>query len=399
VASAHHRSDRSVFVVAPRGRLMRIGVTCYPTFGGSGVVATELGLLLAARGHQVHFISTDVPARLDRFVENVFFHAVETRDYPLFDSPYALALASKMVEVTTWEKLDVLHVHYAIPHATSAYLARQILGDAAPRLVTTLHGTDSTLVGNDPTFLPVTRFSIVKSDVVTAPSQFLADITRQNFGLPGFPIRVIPNFVDTKLFAPPDARDLGKLAHLFRAPSLLRRRLIVHSSNFRPLKRVDQVMRIFAEVRARHVHEDVCLALIGDGPERSKVSELARQLGVADHVSFLGKQLHFKDVLCEADVFLLPSENESFGVAALEALACGVPVVASHVGGLPEVVDDGVTGALCAVNDVSAFAAAVVRLLSDEPLRQELGRSARTQAATRWPIAATVSAYEAALGG
>ncbi len=379
---------------------MRIGVTCYPTFGGSGVVATELGLALAARGHQVHFISADVPARLDRFVENVFFHAVEARDYPLFDSPYTLALASKMVEVTTWEKLDVLHVHYAVPHATSAYLARQILGARAPRLVTTLHGTDSTLVGNDRSFLPVTRFSIVHSDVITAPSHFLANITRENFELAGdFPIRVIPNFVDTALFAPPPSRDFGRIAHLFRGAEVAgrRRRLLVHSSNFRPLKRVDQVIHILAEVRRRLADDDVHLVLIGDGPERSKVADLVRQLGLSDVVSFLGKQLHFVDVLKQADVFVLPSENESFGLAALEAMACGVPVVASRLGGLPEVIDDGVSGILCSVNDVGAFAEAVVQLLTMDELLQKVGQSARQQAIHKWPAQAAVEAYELAL--
>ncbi|HEY7955315.1 MAG TPA: N-acetyl-alpha-D-glucosaminyl L-malate synthase BshA [Polyangia bacterium] len=362
------------------GEPLRIGITCYPTFGGSGIVATEIGLSLARRGHQVHFICGGVPWRLDGFVDNVFFHEVEARDYPLFDHPYALALASKMVEVATYEKLDLFHVHYAIPHATSAHLARQILGPAAPRLVTTLHGTDITVVGHERSFLPITRFSIAASDAVTVPSQYLKDATYELLGLPGeVPIEVIPNFVDTDEYAPGP-----------RAPGAPRR--LVHNSNFRPLKRVGDVVEVFARVHREIPCE---LVLIGDGPDRSTVELKVRELGLTRAVKFLGKQLHFVEVLQGADAFLLPSASESFGLAALEALSCGVPVVASDVGGLAEVITDGETGFLRPLGAVDQMAEAVLRLLRDEPLRLRMSQAARASAIARFPREPMVARYEA----
>jgi N-acetyl-alpha-D-glucosaminyl L-malate synthase BshA len=385
------------------GSELRIGITCYPTFGGSGIIATEIGQSLARRGHRVHFICYDVPGRLDRFAPNVFFHGVEVRDYPLFqESPYALALASKMVEVARYEKLDLLHVHYAIPHATSAYLAKQILGTSAPRVITTLHGTDSTLVGSDPAFLPITRFSILQSDRITVPSHYLERATRANLDIPAeVPIEVIGNFVDVNRFKPTAQRRWATLRHLFDradrggAPAIdasgERPRILVHNSNFRPLKRVDDVVRIFAEVR-RAI--PALLVLIGDGPERSRVERLARDLGLADTVCFLGNQLDFVEVLAHADLFLLPSGSESFGLAALEALACGVPVVASRIGGVPEVVREGETGLLFEVGDVEGMAAGARRILEDSALHQRMALAARATAERDFPRERTIDQYE-----
>jgi L-malate glycosyltransferase len=361
-------------------RALNLGITCYPTFGGSGIIATEVGLAMARRGHRVHFICADIPWRFDRFVDNVFFHEVEAREYPLFDHPYALALASKMVEVASYEKLDLLHVHYAIPHATSAHLAREILGAAAPRLVTTLHGTDITVVGHDRSFLPITRFSIERSDAVTVPSHYLRQATYDKLGLPrSMPIEVIPNFVDTDQYAPAP-----------RAPG--RPPVIVHNSNFRPLKRVDDVVRVFAEVRRALPCQ---LILIGDGPERSRIESLAHDLGVREAVTFLGKQLGFIEVLRSADVFLLPSVTESFGLAALEAMSCGVPVVAANVGGLPELVEDGVTGFLCTQGAVGEMAEAVRRLLTDGALQARMSAAARARSLERFQREPMVARYEA----
>jgi N-acetyl-alpha-D-glucosaminyl L-malate synthase BshA len=361
---------------------MRIGITCFPSFGGSGIIATEIGLALGRRGHEVHFICADIPWRFDEFVDHVYFHEVETREYPLFDhSPYALALTSKMVEVATLHELDLLHVHYAIPHAASAYLARQILGAKAPRIVTTLHGTDITVVGSDRSFLPITRFAIEQSDAVTVPSHDLRRATYERLGVAAATaIEVIPNFVDAELFAPAPR------------PARPRPRVLVHNSNFRPLKRVDDVLRIFAEARKSVPCQ---LVLIGDGPERSRVERLAHELGLAHEVRFLGKQLHFVKVLQEADVFLLPSETESFGLAALEALSCGVPVVASRAGGLPEVIGDGETGFLAPVGDVAAMARAVVQILGDDALHARMSAAARAAVLARFQRDPMIDRYEA----
>jgi len=358
---------------------LSIGITCFPTYGGSGVVATEIGLSLAARGHQVHFICSALPSRLSALPPNVVFHPVVAPHYPLFDSPYALALASKMVEVTQRTRLDLLHVHYAIPHATSAFLAGQILGPARPKVVTTLHGTDITLVGMDASFAPITRFSIAQSDGVTVPSQSLRTQTYEALGVPrSVAIEVIPNFVDTALFRPPS-----------RAPAGVP--LLVHTSNFRAVKRVGDVLRIFAAVRQRLPCE---LALVGDGPDRGPVEALARELGVHAHVRFLGERRDLAELLQGASVFLLPSELESFGLAALEAQSCGVPVVASSVGGIPEVIQHGATGFLHPVGDVAAMAQSVVRLLEDSSLHRAMSRQARAQVEQKWPRETLVSRYE-----
>ena len=359
---------------------MKIGITCFPTFGGSGIIATEIGLSLARRGHEVHFVCTAMPWRLQDVAPNVHFHAVEQLQYPLFDhSPYTLALTSKLVAVATAVQLDLLHMHYAIPHAASAYLARQILGARAPKIVTTLHGTDITVVGSDPSFLPITRFAIEQSDGVTVPSE---DLKRDTYALLGVdahkPIEVIPNFVDTEIYRP-STRDPQRLP------------TVVHNSNFRPLKRVDDVVRVFAKVRQAR---DCRLVLIGDGPERARVEQLVHALELDDDVRFLGEQLHVAPILRECDVFLLPSVTESFGLAALEALASGVPVVATRAGGLPEVVHDGENGLLAAVGDVETMAAAVLRLLSDGPLHARMAAAARAGAEAHYRRDPLVAKYE-----
>ena len=356
---------------------LAVGITCYHTFGGSGIVATEIGLELARRGHRVHFICAEPPARLDPDTPNLAFHKVELRDYPLLlEGQYPLALASQMIDVAQRERLDLWHVHYALPHAISAYLAQQILGARAPRVVTTLHGTDITLVGNDPSYLPITKFSIEKSDGVTAPSAALAQSTRDNFAITR-DIEVIPNFVDTDRFSPNGAPPAVPL--------------IVHSSNFRPLKRVDDVLAIFERVRRDHRCR---LALLGDGPERARIEADVRARGLAADVDFLGEQLDVVATLRRASVFLLPSQTESFGLAALEALACGVPVVASRAGGLPEVIRDGEDGFLLPVGDVAAMAAAVARIVDDAALHRRLSATARADAVARFSRAPMVTRYE-----
>jgi len=377
---------------------LRVGITCYPTFGGSGIIATEIGLTLARRGHSVHFICYELPSRLEQFQQNVFFHEVEVLDYPLFDhSHYALALASKMVEVCTYEKLDLLHVHYAIPHATSGFLAKQIIGNRSPRLLTTLHGTDTTVVGADRSFLPITRFSIVQSDGVTVPSRYLKQATYDNLDVPrSVPIEVIPNFVDSERFKPVEQKRWEHLRPLFGGaekwrPGGERPRVLIHNSNFRPLKRVEDVIQVFAQV---HASLPCLLVLIGDGPERSRIERLVRQLQLEGSVCFLGKQLNFVEVLQNSDVFLLPSQTESFGLAALEALGCGVPVVASRVGGLPEVVVDGETGFLHEVGDVSGMAQSAVRLLRDRALHERMSAAARAMVEQNWKLEPTVTRYE-----
>ncbi len=308
---------------------------------------------------------------------NIFFHEVEVNDYPLFTyPPYALSLASKMVEVTLYENLEILHVHYAVPHATSAYLAKQVLGEKAPKVITTLHGTDITLVGNDRSYLPMTRFSIFQSDGVSAPSQYLKQATYDELNLStSTAIEVIPNFVDTQNFKPGDPAARANLEPLIGACPVRRNiRIITHVSNFRPVKRLTDVVRVFEGI-LKEVHSH--LVLIGDGPERSNVEHLVRDLGIAQNVCFLGKMENFVPILQHSDLFLLPSQMESFGLAALEAMSCGVPVIASNVQGIPEVVIHGKTGYLSKVGDVADMTAHALHLLKDQPLHQQFSQQAR----------------------
>jgi N-acetyl-alpha-D-glucosaminyl L-malate synthase BshA len=364
-----------------------VGIACFSTFGGSGVVAAEIAMGLARRGHRVHVFSDDVPGRLDQRERNVLFHPVEVRAYPqLKHPPYTLALTSKLVEVARREQLDLIHAHYAIPHAASAYLARQVLAtDAAgrpPRIITTLHGTDITLVGSDDSFLPLTQFTIAASDAVTTPSAWLREATYATLGIPRtVAIEVVPNFVDTDRFAPA------------AAPARATPRVLVHVSNFRPVKRVDDVVRVFDRVRSALPDQPVVLRLVGDGPERPRVAALAHALGLETEVHFLGERVDLPDVLRGADVFLLPSETESFGLAALEAMASGVPVVASRVGGLPEVIVDGETGLLCPLGDVAAMADACLALLRDDARAARMAVAARRRAEGAFRPEAAVDRY------
>lgn len=371
---------------------LNVAITCFPTFGGSGMVATEIGLAMADRGHRVHFIAKDLPVRLHGTHRKVFFHEVTESDYPALQhsSTYPIALASKMIEVASYERLDVLHVHYAVPHATAAWMAREVLGDKAPKVVTTLHGTDTTLVGIDPSYLPITRFSILRSDAVTTPSDFLRRATWKGFGIPeSVPIDVIFNFVDTQRYAP--HRDRACLRTLFpdlREPEPV----LIHVSNFRPVKRITDVVAIFTEV---HRQRPCRLVMIGDGPERSSAERKLRDLGLEDRVAFLGKQDRFEELLAAADVFLLPSEQESFGLAALEALSCGIPVVASDIGGIPELVSQGETGFLAPVGNIGAMAGHVLSLVQDPARWQAFSRRARAQVLERFQLGPAIDRYEA----
>jgi len=354
---------------------MRIGITCYPTYGGSGAVATELGLELARRGHDVHFISYASPFRLRGFAERVTFHEVTQLEYPLFEqsSPYALALAVKQHEVAKREQLDLMHAHYAIPHAATAWLAKQMLLDEglSLKIVTTLHGTDITLVGQDPSYYTLTKFSIEKSDAVTAVSSYLRDETYRAFGCGQCDLRVIPNFIsNADYYTPTDDSFRRKLAPKGH-------RVLVHVSNFRPVKRVGDVVKIFAA--ARKVLP-ATLVLVGDGPDRDAAEQQVDGLGLRKDVRFLGKVENVGDVLRGADLFLLPSATESFGLAALEAMACGVPVIASAAGGIPEVVQDGKTGYLAPPGDVPAMSARALQVLQDADEHARLKQQAATRA-------------------
>jgi N-acetyl-alpha-D-glucosaminyl L-malate synthase BshA len=327
---------------------MKIGIVCYPTFGGSGIVATELGHELAKLGHEVHFISYSMPARLDKFQDNVFYHDVEFPHYPLFEfNLYSLVLAGKIIDVAKYEKIDILHVHYAIPHAISGFLAKEALQSDMPfKLVTTLHGTDITLVGLEPAFHPLVKYSLEKSDSITAVSKYLADKTIQNFS-PSKEITVLHNFVDTEHYRRTESLELKN--HI--APN--GEKILVHTSNFRPVKRVPDTIKIFSEVTKTNPAK---LLLIGDGPDRTEAERLTRELGIWNDVKFLGKQSSIIDILSIADIFLLPSQSESFGLSALEAMACGVPVIASNIGGIPEVVEHGETGYVAELGDVNRMA-------------------------------------------
>lgn len=362
---------------------MKIGIVCYPTYGGSGVVATELGKALADQGHQIHFISYAMPMRLDGYLGNVFYHEVEVATYPLFEFPlYTPALASKMVEVARFEKLDLIHAHYAIPHATSAFLAREIVGNGL-KVVTTLHGTDITLVGLEPSFLPVMKFSIEKSDGVTAVSRFLKEKTLTNYGI-NKEIKVIPNFVDTQKYKRLERTDV------FDQFAPKGEKILVHVSNFRSVKRVPDVIRIFNEVRKRVQSR---LVLVGDGPDRSVCEMLVRELGLQEQVKFLGKQQELVPILSNAHLFLMPSQSESFGLSALEAMACEVPVVSTSVGGLPELQVHGETGYIAEIGDIDRMARYAIELLTNEAKHAMFAAAARRRAVECFDVQKIVTQY------
>ena len=360
---------------------MRIGITCYPTYGGSGVVATELGIELASQGHEIHFISYSQPFRLSGRDGGIFYHEVPVSSYPLFEfPPYDLALASRMAEVAEFCSLDLLHVHYAIPHSVSAMLARQMLAERGRRLpfVTTLHGTDITLVGLDRSYLPITRYSIQQSDGVTSISNYLKEKTVTDFNVTR-PIEVIPNFVNCDVYTPiADEAAWAAGRERFAAPG---EAILIHLSNFRPVKRVLDVVKIFAAV-ARELPAQ--LVMVGDGPDRSAAEWLAHDLGINTRIHFLGKQERVNALLPLADLMLMPSELESFGLAALESMACKVPAIATRVGGVPELIDDGETGLLYDVGDVDAMAEGIVKLLKDRGRFETMRDAARKIAQKRF---------------
>ncbi len=373
---------------------MKIGITCYPTYGGSGVVATELGIELAARGHQVHFITSSQPFRLTGRESNIHFHEVSASTYPLFEyPPYDLALASRMAEVADFYSLDLLHVHYAIPHSVCALLASQMLAthpDPARRrnlpFITTLHGTDITLIGLDPSYLPITRFSIEQSHGTTAISAHLADRTREAFGVTS-EIEVIRNFVNTDVYVRrPELVE--QMRPRFAAPG---EPLLVHLSNFRPVKRVFDVIEVFARV-CREL--PARLMLIGDGPDRSHAEQLALRYNIQDRIHFLGKQDDVHELLPLADLLLMPSQMESFGLAALEGMSCSVPAIATRVGGVPELVEDGVNGLLFNIGDVDAMAEAAIALLKDTDRHQAMSQAARRTAVERFSTTSIIPLYE-----
>ncbi|MHC4506874.1 MAG: N-acetyl-alpha-D-glucosaminyl L-malate synthase BshA [Planctomycetota bacterium] len=364
---------------------MKIGMVCYPTFGGSGVVATELGQALAVRGHEIHFASYEPPARYGGGSERVFFHQVETPSYPLFRyPPYLLSMASRMADMAEAEALDLFHVHYAIPHTISACVAREIIGRGGMPIVTTLHGTDVTIVGRQREYSRVVEFALGQSDGITAVSRSLAEDTHANFSFEG-DIEVVPNFVDPERYRPGIGREFReRIAESSE-------KVLVHVSNFRPVKNVPDVVRVFAraakETPAR-------LVLVGDGPEQAACRELAGELGVSDRVRFLGETPDIAHVLACADLFFLPSAHESFGLAALEAMACGVPVIGTNAGGMPEVVEDGQTGMLFEPGDIEGMSGAAVELLADEPRMQSMRDAARGRAVDRFGSEKVVPMYE-----
>lgn len=366
---------------------MNIGIVCYPTFGGSGVVATELAKGLAKRDHNVHILSYARPARLDTFRTNISYHEVNMNTYPLFEyPPYDLALANQMASLIEYEKIDILHVHYAIPHATSAYLAKQILGEKAAHvpLITTLHGTDITIVGSDPSYKNVVDFSINQSDGVTAVSKYLRDETYERFDIKK-DIEVIPNFIDLHRFKKSDK------THFKKAICPNDEKVVVHVSNFREVKRVPEVVSVFARILDNGI--EAKLLLVGDGPDRQRAEKRCRELRMCDHVRFLGKQDQVEDILSIADLFLIPSGSETFGLAALEAMSCSVPVISSNIGGLPEVNIHGKTGYLCDLDDVDCMSDYAVQILSDEELHKELSQNARKQA-EMFEMSKIISQYE-----
>ena len=373
-----------------RGLRMRIGITCYPTYGGSGVVATELGIELAAAGHEVHFISYSQPFRLSGRDGGIFYHEVPVSSYPLFEfPPYDLALASRMAEVAEFYDLDLLHVHYAIPHSVSAMLARQMLAARGRRLpfVTTLHGTDITLVGLDRSYLPITRYSIQESDGVTSISNYLKEKTLEDFGITR-PIEVIPNFVNCDVYTP--YKDEVNRAEARKRLAEPGESILMHLSNFRPVKRVVDVVKVFARVVEQ---TPARLVLVGDGPDRSAAEWLAHELEINDKIHFLGKQERVNELLPLADLMLMPSELESFGLAALEAMACRVPAIATRVGGVPELIDDGVNGLLYEVGAVEAMAEGAIQLLKSRDRLEVMRDAARKTARSRFCATLVVPHY------
>jgi L-malate glycosyltransferase len=364
---------------------MKIGITCYPTYGGSGVVATELGIELAARGYEIHFISYAMPIRLSSTHERIHFHEVEVTSYPLFDHPpYTLALATKMIEVAEQVSLDLLHVHYAIPHSVSALLARLMAQPKKLPFITTLHGTDITLVGNDRSYLPITRFSIEQSDGVTSISNYLRERTIQEFEIKR-PIEVIPNFVNCDLYKRCQDRTARKQWAKNGEP------ILMHLSNFRPVKRITDVVEIFARVREKIPAK---LVMMGDGPDRGAAEYIVRTKHLSKDVFFMGKQDQVQEKLGLADLFLLPSELESFGLAALEAMACEVPVIATNVGGLPEVVTHGLDGYLIPVRDVEAGARYALEILTRPDRGRSMGQQARINAKAKYCANDVIPQYE-----
>lgn len=353
---------------------MNIGIVCYPTFGGSGVVATELAKTLAYKGHNIHMLSYARPARLDTLETGITYHEVSINSYPLFEyPPYDLALATQMVNLIEHQNLDLLHVHYALPHATSAYLAKQIMAEKAQHVpvITTLHGTDITLVGSDPSYKHVVEFSIDKSDGVTAVSEYLKQETYKRFNIKQ-DIKVIPNFIDLDRF------KKSNKSHFKKAICPNDEKVIVHVSNFRKVKRVPEVITVFSKILEAGIESK--LLLVGDGPDRQKAEQQCRELGICDHVRYLGKLDQVEEVLSIADLFLIPSGSETFGLAALEALSCSVPVISSDIGGLPEVNIHGETGYLCNLDDVDSMADYGVKILTDSDLHKTLATNARKQA-------------------
>ncbi len=365
-------------------KLPTIGIVCYASQGGSGIVASELGLLLARTGYEVHFISSSLPWRLHRYERNVFYHPVEVVNYPVFlHPPYTLSLATVMSEVAQEYGLDILHVHYAIPHAASAFLAREMVGGGRVKVITTLHGTDITLVGQEPSFFPITKFLIERSDAVTAVSNFLKEETARVFAV-NRPIDVIPNFVDTRLFHP--RQDVEQRAQF----AAVDEKLILHASNFRKVKNVPTVVEVFARICQAVPSR---LLLIGDGPERRRVLERVERLGVGDRVRFLGQLENMEEILPLADLVLLPSEHESFGLVALEAMSCGTPVIATSVGGTREFIDPGHNGYLCAPDDVDGMVQAAAAVLQNEVLHQHLSEEARRDAVEKFGARCVLKQY------
>lgn len=364
---------------------MKIGITCYPTYGGSGTVATELGRNLAKRGHKVHFITTSLPYRLSKFIENIFFHEVQVFNYPLFDYvPYSLSLASKMAETALKEDLDLLHVHYAVPHATSAYLAKNIIASKKKLpVITTLHGTDITLVGNNPSYYDITRFSIEESDAITAVSDYLKNQTHYRFAI-SKTIEVIPNFVDTSRFFPHETDHKDCL----RKPG---EKIIMHISNFRQVKRIPDIIKVFESVSNRI---NARLVLIGSGPEQEKIRALIEEKGLSDKVKFLGRQDDVSELIPCADIYMLPSEHESFGLTALEAMSCGVPVIGTSGSGMDDFLGDNSGGFLYPVGDVHAMVEGCIRIFENPELAVEMGKKGRKRAIENYNVDHIVSIYE-----